>query len=607
MRVTNENIVEVAARIRPTKRRASDCETTGLKIFKEHKMFAFVIAISITEAFYFDDEFVSWELVEEHILPLFKQEDVLWFFHNAKFDLHTLNKDFKHVVSGEIHDTQVVARLLKNDEMKYGLEDCARRAKLINQKLSDVKDYCMEHGLWEWDLQPGKKQRKKNFFFHKVPKDVMEPYTLADGLTTFELGMWQLEQLEKMDKTRKVNVASILPLYEMEKKITRVLQEMEHIGVQLDVPYVNRSLLLEKAKYEDAASRFEVLTGKPFKDSDKVFKEVFDEHGLTYGLTEKGNPSFKKDHLKPQIANPIVAAILEYRDSHKVAGSYYQTFLHFMDEDGALHANFKQSGTATGRFSVTDPALQTLKKSEDDADEDSLDAETSSQVRRCLVPRADYFFAMLDYEQMEYRVMLDYAGETSLIEQVMAGVDVHTATANMVGISRKAAKTLNFCLLYGGGAGKIAMMLGISVKAANELKAQYFAKLPRVERFIKNVISTAKNEGRIYNRFGRVYTFLDRNFAYKAPNYLIQGGCSDAMRKAMLDCYELLKGTKSRMLLQIHDELLFEVHKSEAHLVPQLQKLMKDAYPHRLLPMGVDIEWSDKSWQEKRAWSEMTA
>jgi DNA polymerase I len=608
MKVTNENIAEVAELIRPTKLRATDAETTGLKIFKNDAMFAFVIAISTTQAFYFDDEFVSRENVIKHIVPLFRQEGILWFLHNSKFDLHVYKRALACIMGGDIHDTEVVARLIKNDELSYTLDLCAKRAKLRNQKLTDVKDYCLEHGLWEWDIQPGKKNRKKNFFFHKVPKDIMEAYTLADGLTTFELGVWQQEKLKELEKNKKARAASITPLYNVEKKITRILQEMEEIGVCLDVPYVRRSLELENGKFEAAASRFQQLTGKPFKDSDKLFVDVFKEHGLSYGVTDKGNPSFKKEFLKPQLDNPIVKAILDYRDSFKVAGSYYQTFLHFMDEYGVLHANIKQSGAATGRFSVTDPALQTLKKDEEEeVDEDALDQETKSQVRKCLKPRPGYIFVSIDYKQMEYRVMLDYAGEMELIKQVMAGVDIHQATADMVGITRKQAKTLNFALLYGTGIEKLSKMLKISVEEAAKLKAKYFAKLPNVERFIKHVISTARNEGRLYNKFGRVYSFLDRNFAYKAPNYLIQGGCSDAMRTAMIGCYELLLGTKSRMLMQIHDELLFEVHVSEVHLVEQLKEVMKAAYPHRLLPMDCDVEWSDKSWQELRPWEEYEA
>jgi DNA polymerase I len=325
---------------------------------------------------------------------------------------------------------------------------------------------------------------------------------------------------------------------------------------------------------------------------------VFNDNGLHYGLTDKGNPSFAKEFLKPQIDHPIVQTIFDYRDAFKVAGSYYQTFLHFMDENGVLHANIRQSGAATGRFSITDPALQTLKKDEEEIDEDDLDQETKSQVRRCLVPRENYSFLGLDYKQMEYRVMLDYAGEMELIEAVKNGMDIHQATADLLQITRKQAKTINFALLYGTGKDKLAKMLGLTVEEAVKLKGKYFAKLPKVEAFINNVIFTARNEGRIYNKFGRVYAFLDRNFAYKAPNYLIQGGCSDAMRDAMIGCAELLANTKSRMILQVHDELLFEIHKDEKYLAPLLKDIMRKAYPHRLLPMDVDEEWSDTSWQD---------
>lgn len=602
MRVTNDNIEEICAHLATFSRLSYDTETTGLRVFKDHEMFSFAIACSETEAYYFDFEFITKSVALLHLHRLLSDPTKTWFLHNSKFDMNAgIGPGVR--IAGKVHDTEVVARLLKNDELSYTLDLCAKRAKLVNQKLTDVKDYCLEHGLWEWDVRPGKKQRKKNYFFAKVPKDIMGPYAEADVLTTYELALYQLKQLEIMDKNKKERAAPVLPLYETETKITKVLQRMEEVGVQLDVLYTQKSLELETNKFQAAADRFKLHTGLDFKDSDKLFVDVFKEHGLTYGLTEKGNPSFKKEYLKPQQENPIVQAILDYRDSFKIAGAYYQTFLHLADDRGVLHANIKQTGAATGRFSVTDPALQTLKK--DESEEDELSDETKSQVRRCLIPRPGYIFVMIDYKQMEYRVMLDYAGEMALIEQVAAGLDVHQATADIVGCTRKAAKTINFLLLYGGGDGVLASKLGISLKEATAMKALYFSKLPAVQRFIKNVIATARNEGRLYNKFGRVYSFLDKNFSYKAPNYLIQGGCSDAMRMAMLGCDSRLQGHRSRMLMQIHDELLFEIHKSELMVVEDLKNIMARAYPHRLLAMDCDIEWSAKSWQEKEDWKDV--
>jgi DNA polymerase-1 len=599
VRVTNSNINFVFNHLRDYKILGGDSETTGLKAYKEDRIFAFTISFSATEGYYFDERLVDMRLVIPHLVKLAANPKLLWFFHNAKFDLHFFSK-LGVYFAGLIHDTEVIARLIKNDEMSYTLDWCARRAKLINQKLADVKDYCLEHGHWEWEVQEGKKNRKKNYKFIDVPFTLMETYTLTDGYLVYELGMWQLKELEKMDKNKKEKVSSVMPLVQKEYQITKILFDMEATGVQLDSEYTRKSYALEVKKFTDAANRFETLTGIPFKDSDKLFVDVFRTHGLTYGTTEKGNPSFTKGFLEPQRAHPVVSAILDYRDSFKVAGAYYQTFLHHADANDVLHANIRQSGAATGRFSVTDPPLQTLKK--DESEEEEINDETKSQVRRCLVPRENYRFVMIDYKQMEYRVMLDYAAEMTLIEQVAAGVDVHQATADLVGCTRKHAKTVNFGLLYGTGVNKLAEMLKLTPKDAKDLKGLYFSKLPQVEKFINNVINTAKREGRIYNRFGRVYSFLDRNYAYKAPNYLIQGGCSDAMRTAMIECHKILQGTKSRMLMQIHDELLFEIHESELHVVPLLREAMIVAYPHRLLAMDCDIEYSATSWQDKKAW-----
>lgn len=600
MRVTNSNINFVFSELKRYKELAFDTETTGLRLFKDHSMFAFVIAHSVDEAYYFDFEFVNKAEALRKLSELTENPLTLWFLHNAKFDMHAIQKEGIKI-KGTIHDTEIVARLIKNDEMTYTLGSCAKRAKLKNQKMAEIKDYCIEHGFWEWELRPGRKSRNRNYFFDKVPKEIMEEYTLLDGLTTFELGKYQQKQIAEMDKNKRVKVAPLRPLMEMEFKITKILQEMETTGVQLNLDYVRRSLDLENSKFAEAANNFQVLTGKEFKDSDKLFVDVFRTYGLTYGLTDKGNPSFTKDFLKPQASHPVVASILQYRDSFKVAGAYYQSFLSFADGGGVLHANIKQGGATTGRFSVTDPPLQTLKKEEDDSEE-TLSDETKSQVRRCLVPRPGFRFVMIDYKQMEYRVMLDYAGETALIEKVAAGMCVHQATADVMGGTRKAAKQINFLLLYGGGDALLAHKLGVSLAEARRLKSQYFEKLPAVKKLIDSIISTARNEGRLYNKFGRVYSFLNRNFAYKAPNYLIQGGCSDAMRTAMVKCHEILEEHHSRMIMQIHDELLFEIHENELDLVPLLKQAMIEAYPHRLLPMDCDVEFSTKSWQEKEAW-----
>ena len=226
------------------------------------------------------------------------------------------------------------------------------------------------------------------------------------------------------------------------------------------------------------------------------------------------------------------------------------------------------------------------------------DKESRFPIRRCFIPPPDSFLVSVDLDQVEYRLMLDYAAEKDVIRQVVDGVDVHQATANMMGVDRASAKTINFMLLYGGGPLKLAHELKIPLREAKSLRELYFDRLPKVTSLIKAIIRKAETDKVIYNWFGRVYRFPDKRFAYKAPNYLIQGGCADVMKIGMVEAGndKLLKGTRSTQVLSVHDELVFYVHKDELDLVPKIQQIVEKAYPYKHLPLTAGVEISSISW-----------
>tara|TARA_R100001594_G_scaffold45390_1_gene78235 strand:- start:193 stop:888 length:696 start_codon:yes stop_codon:yes gene_type:complete len=206
---------------------------------------------------------------------------------------------------------------------------------------------------------------------------------------------------------------------------------------------------------------------------------------------------------------------------------------------------------------------------------------------------------MIDYDQQEYRMMVDLAGEHQLIKKIHDGMDVHTATGEMMGVDRRTAKTINFMLLYGGGHEKLAKALGVTNHKAKALKDRYFRTLPKVERFIKETKIDGQLLGSTTNWMMRRYYLYDKGKAYILPNHVIQGGCADVIKSAMVKISSLLKteNLRSRMLVQVHDELLFEVHESELHLVPKFKEIMESVYQPRSnlrLTCGVDHSW--KSW-----------
>lgn len=224
------------------------------------------------------------------------------------------------------------------------------------------------------------------------------------------------------------------------------------------------------------------------------------------------------------------------------------------------------------------------------------EGEKEFKVRNAFIPREGFCFVEFDFQAMEYRLMVDYAGETSLIEKIKAGLDVHEATGQMMGVPRSTAKTLNFMLLYSGGAQKLADSLRISLPEAKVLKAQYFSALPRVREFIHAVTRTAEQRGFIFNWFGRRLNFPDKDFSYKAPNALIQGGCADIVKLGMNRVHDFLLDKKSRMILQVHDSILLEVDLNEFSILPEIKEILETAYPTKTLKMEVNCEYSFKSW-----------
>ena len=522
--------------------------------------------------------------------------------HNAKFDMRAL-EEIGLDINFKVWDTQVAARVLNNDELAYSLEKCVERAQLGLPK-GDLKKYCSKNGLITKIKIPGKKKTVTLYHFDKVPEFLVREYAETDARITFDLAQSQKERVKKVDSMRRSNVPSVMNVLELEQKTTMALYKMEKRGIQLDVEYTRNMSSFENKRAEEAKREFKSLTGVPFVDSAKTFTPIFDSMGLPYEKTELGNPSFKNSILK-KINNEVTKAILDAREADKLANTYYQNFLWFMDKQGVIHANIKQGGTATGRFSCSDPNLQNCKKDEDIIEEeDGLSSVQKSQVRRCFIPRPGFNFFMLDWDQMEYRVLLEYAEEMPMIKLVNAGVDIHQATADMMGgVTRKQAKTINFALLYGCGLDQLANLLKTSREDARRLMGLYFRQLPKVTEFSKRVRSRAESMGVIFNKYGRPYFFKNPRFSYKAPNYLIQGGCSDACRTAIVHSEETLKGCISRLLLQIHDELLFEVHESETHLVHKLKEGMERAFPTKHLTLTAGIEWSDKSWQDKKEWT----
>lgn len=562
---------------------ALDTETTGLRPYHGDISFGISIAApGVAHYFPMTSELISC------LRYFFANFNGYLFYHNAKFDMTFFKQLDCDVFRPNTFCTLSLGRLVNSDLLKYSLDSLA---KTIGYEKDDgVKKYCEEHKLFVME-QRGKK-RKKKIFFDKVPLEVMEPYAKKDAEITLQLGNHQLKTLAPRNE---FHVAK------NEARLTKTFFRMEQVGVKIDRPYIESALTTQQISLKSTDVQFMSLTGTPFKDHAPTLHKAFLAlESPTKVFTEKGSPSYDK-HALAAIDHPLARLIEEYRETHSRVATF-ENLLYFADHNDILHANVRQAGCATGRVSYTDPPMQCMEKNEESAE--NLQNIEFYPIRASFTPRKDYFFVMMDYDQFEYRMMLNYAKEMKLIDAVKSGLDVHTATAEQVRISRKHAKTMNFMLLYGGGPQKLADALKIPFNEAKYLRHKYFENLPNVYRFIEDLKNQVNRFQELQNWFGRRYK-IPREHSYKAPNYCIQGGTADWVKIAMNNIDEFLLPMKSRMLLQVHDELLFEIHESEEHIIPELKSLMEnvtDTTPHNILKYTVGIEYSDKNWHLKQEW-----
>jgi len=602
MIVTKESFPSILDRLLVTATRAVDCETTGLKWYDHNKLFSLIIADG-NDSYYFnfndEPDHLGEYAPEDKILPrewlqkfrmVFSNPDSLWFAHNAKFDLAMLAREGLWVAGG-VHCTEVMARLLRSDHMKYNLAFCVERMaeelKIKIAKDGDVADYVKKHKLYEEVTVEGKSAPIQEMHYHKVPFAIIAPYGVTDGAVTYQLGQYQLEKFRGMGEKNSL----LWPLIQEEMRLTKTALKMALAGVPYDPDYVQAAQNAEINKLSMIEKEYRGLTGNDYVDSGVQFAEYFAKENIPYKKTEKGNPRFDEYALDSMPEHPVVDLIKAHRDSNKKVSTYYSSLLYYGTK-GKIHADMRQAGTATGRVSYRDPNMQNVPKEED--------PNQDFRVRACFVPLPGGCLFMPDYDQMEYRMMLDEAEEMDTIKLIRDnGLDVHEAAAQLMGVPRGHAKTINFLLLYGGGAQKLANALGVPLKDAYELKNLYFARLPYVKKWINGTIYRAKLNGYVKNWDGRICR-VDRDFAYKAPNYRIQGGSAGTVKRAMNLISKALEEKKTKMVLQVHDELLFTMPKDELDLAPQIVKIMESVYPYKHLPLTVGPGHSWANWADKK-------
>ena len=411
----------------------------------------------------------------------------------------------------------------------------------------------------------------------------------------------------------KVSELGMEELYkELELPLSMCLYDMEKEGVLVDrdelIRYgeslVDRIEELQKSVYEAAGEEFNL-------NSPKQLGEIlFGKLGLPGSKKTKSGYSTAADVLeKLSLEYPIVADILEYRTLAKLKSTYADGLLQCIAEDGRIHTTFQQTVTATGRISSTDPNLQNIP----------MRMELGRRIRKAFIPKEGYVFMDADYSQIELRLLAHMSGDEQLIEAYKQDADIHRITASKVfhtpleevtDLQRRNAKAVNFGIVYGISSFGLSQDLSINRKEAEGYIQAYFEQYPKVKEFLDTTVENAEKDGYVTTMFSRrrplpeilSSNFMQRSFGKRvAMNAPIQGTAADIMKKAMLSVWKELKqqNLESRVLIQVHDELLLEVKKEEEERVKEiLVRGMKDA-AQLSVAMEVDVHCGN-DWYEAK-------
>ena len=436
----------------------------------------------------------------------------------------------------------------------------------------------------------------------KELKKEPEKMTDLDAWVSFIAGDKLLEKVGQMDM---MNI-----LRDMEEPITTVLSSMEYYGIKVDRDALKSYGESLGARIEELSDSIKEKAGEDFNiNSTKALGSIlFEKLQLPHGKKTKTGYSTAAEvleELAPE--HPIAGDILEYRTLTKLKSTYADGLADFIEEDGRIHGDFNQTITATGRLSSANPNLQNIP----------VRMDIGRQIRKVFIPEEGFLFLDADYSQIELRLLAHMSGDEKLIEAYKSSEDIHAITASQVfgvpldevtPLQRRNAKAVNFGIIYGISSFGLGRDLSISVSEAKQYIENYFKTYPGIKDFLDGLVASAKKKGYSETIYGRRRpipelknkNFMTRSFGERvAMNAPIQGSAADIMKIAMLKIYERIKTAdlKSRLLLQVHDEVLVETAVEEKEEVRKIIKESMEGAAKLKVPLTADVN-EGNNWYE---------
>lgn len=518
---------------------------------------------------YFPIRHYDWNYSGEHISKLREVVTNLdhIVFHNAKHDLVALeNLDMPY--KGKFSDTMLMAHLCNENSFSKGLDWQSREI------LEDHKDRSRDMDLFI-----------KAFGWGMAPSWMIEEYAAHDAYLTLRLYEHYLPIFQREISDEE---------WDYRQRFVRLLIRMESRGIRIDKNLVNKELERGRARMGEIV---EALALEENKLGPIALERILiDELRLpVYERTGRGNISFNKkamdqyEEVLSRQDNPTAKLILEYRGYQKTCSSNYEAYLKLVSKDGRVRPNYKLHGTVTGRLSCADPNLQQIPR--------TSNKSWNGKLKQAFIPEEGYSLYEADYSQLELRLGAAYAKERELIEILNnREADVFSAMAARLGLSRQDTKTLVYTLQYGGGINRLSSVFGISPEEASEIREGFFQAYPNLRAIMRRASSVARNKGYVKMWTGRRRHFNDpANENYRAFNAVIQGGAADIVMRSMLRLGDAVDGDNCRMLLQIHDSVVFEIRNgTEEIYLPQIKEVMEDVQPDFGIKFYVDIhQWGE--------------
>lgn len=586
---TDNKLKDLINKLKIEKEVAFDTETSALD-----PNIADLVGISFSvknnEAFYIPVNKINKKFILSEIKKILENEDIVKIGQNNKYD--NLVMKWQGIdVKGYLFDTMIGHYLIEPD-MRHKLDYLAET--YLNYKMIPIEDLIGKKGI-------------KQLSMADIDIEKVKDYAAEDADLTF--------QLKKIIETKLIE-DNVMELFEnIEMPLINVLTNMEYNGVYVDIDFLkDYSGILEnlignseKEIYLKAGIRFNIASPK------QVGEILFEKLKIPYRWTKTSTKQYSTSEEKlVELAynHEIVNDILNFRKLQKLKNTYVDSLPKLVNpKTNRIHSSFNQARAATGRLSSENPNLQNIP----------IKDEAGREIRKAFKPRnEDYLILSADYSQVELRLIADMSGDEAMLEAFNNDLDIHRATAakifdididSVTSDQRRQAKTINFSIVYGAGSTNLSRQLDIPKSEAKKLIDNYFEEYKGLKNYFDDVVHFARTNGYVLTKSGRKRKLRDinsrnslarSNAERMAINTPIQGTAADMIKIAMIKINNEIqkRNLKSKMILQVHDELVFDMHKSENEILPQLViDNMENAMPGLKVKIKVDTGFGN-NWLE---------